>query len=224
MQTILLPLHIAAGVVAITCGLFALFLRKGTRTHFKIGNLFFYSMLCMAGSASILAINASEEINALIGAFTLYLVLTGKWTANNRTGQNTSKEKIGGALALILFAGFLILSIQAMQSGATAIDGVYVEAFYVYTVLALLALILDFKVLLKGGVYGAQRIARHLWRMILGLFVAAGAFFFGQPQVFPEVIRESGLLSVPPFLVLVFLLVWLVLVYKLRRYKPRKGY
>lgn len=30
-----------------------------------------------------------------------------------------------------------------------------------------------------GGVRGTSRIARHLWRMCLGLFVAAGFFFLG---------------------------------------------
>jgi hypothetical protein len=33
--------------------------------------------------------------------------------------------------------------------------------------------------LLRGGVLGAKRIARHLWRMCFGLFIAAGSFFLG---------------------------------------------
>jgi hypothetical protein len=33
--------------------------------------------------------------------------------------------------------------------------------------------------LVRGGVLGAKRIARHLWRMCFGLFIAAGSFFLG---------------------------------------------
>jgi hypothetical protein len=33
--------------------------------------------------------------------------------------------------------------------------------------------------LVRGGVFGAKRVARHLWRMCFGLFIAAGSFFLG---------------------------------------------
>jgi len=33
--------------------------------------------------------------------------------------------------------------------------------------------------LLRGGVFGAKRLTRHLWRMCYGLFIAAGSFFLG---------------------------------------------
>jgi hypothetical protein len=37
----------------------------------------------------------------------------------------------------------------------------------------------DVRMLVRGGVFGAKRIARHLWRMCFGLFIAAGSFFLG---------------------------------------------
>jgi hypothetical protein len=43
----------------------------------------------------------------------------------------------------------------------------------------LLAATGDARMLLGGGVRGAKRIARHLWRMCFGLFIAAGSFFMG---------------------------------------------
>jgi len=43
----------------------------------------------------------------------------------------------------------------------------------------LLAAAGDVRMLVRGGVFGAKRIARHLWRMCFGLFIAAGSFFFG---------------------------------------------
>jgi hypothetical protein len=37
----------------------------------------------------------------------------------------------------------------------------------------------DIRMLLRGGLSDTQRIARHLWRMCFGLFIAAGSFFLG---------------------------------------------
>src|SRR5258708_21172824 len=37
----------------------------------------------------------------------------------------------------------------------------------------------DVRMLARGGVFGAKRIARHLWRMWFGLFIASGSFFLG---------------------------------------------
>ena len=43
----------------------------------------------------------------------------------------------------------------------------------------LLAVAGDVRMLARGGVFGAQRIARHLWRMCFGLFIATGSFLLG---------------------------------------------
>jgi hypothetical protein len=43
----------------------------------------------------------------------------------------------------------------------------------------LLAAAGDVRMLVRGGVFGAKRISRHLWRMCFGLFIASGSFFLG---------------------------------------------
>jgi hypothetical protein len=43
----------------------------------------------------------------------------------------------------------------------------------------LLAAAGDVRMLVRGAVFGPKRIARHLWRMCFGLFIAAGSFFLG---------------------------------------------
>jgi hypothetical protein len=43
----------------------------------------------------------------------------------------------------------------------------------------LLAAAGDVPMLVSGGVSGAKRIVRHLWRMCFGLFIASGSFFMG---------------------------------------------
>lgn len=219
MHSTFLFIHIASGAIAILSGFLSLIPKKGGKWHILLGKLFFYSMIVMAGMACVLAtFFAFETINALIGLFTLYLVLTAKFAAANRDGRTSIREKILGLFALLLFLGFLFISISAYQSGRAAIDGVYVEAYYVYTFFAALALGLDIKVILKGGIRGKQRIARHLWRMVLALFIASGSVFLGQPQVFPKVIQTSGALNVPVLIVVLVLIFWMVRVFLGRRF------
>jgi ATP adenylyltransferase/5',5'''-P-1,P-4-tetraphosphate phosphorylase II len=75
--------------------------------------------------------------------------------------------------------------------------------------IALLAGAGDLRMIRAGGIRGARRIARHLWRMCFGLFIATGSFFLGQQRFIPEPIRIPGLLMVLAVLPLVALLYWL---------------
>jgi hypothetical protein len=74
--------------------------------------------------------------------------------------------------------------------------------------------------LLRGGVFGGQRIARHLGRMCFALFIAAGSFFLGPSnrplrflmtlgfgrQVFAALLRPPVLvlLTVAPLVTMIF--------------------
>ena len=56
-----------------------------------------------------------------------------------------------------------------------------------------------------------HRVSQHILRMCIGFFTAAGSAFNGPGQnVFPDVIRESGILSVPKPLIFVLMVFWLV--------------
>jgi hypothetical protein len=66
-------------------------------------------------------------------------------------------------------------------------------------------------VLLRRGITGTARIARHLWRMCFSLFIASGSFFLGQMQVLPESLQNSAFpfaAAFAPLLVMLFWLVW----------------
>src|SRR5438270_882994 len=68
----------------------------------------------------------------------------------------------------------------------------------------------DVRMLLRGGVFGTQRISRHLWRMCFGLWIAAGSVFLARQQLFPAFLRNTGalyFLTALPLLIMVF---WLV--------------
>jgi hypothetical protein len=72
-----------------------------------------------------------------------------------------------------------------------------------------------------GGLQGAQRITRHLWRMCFSLFIASGSFFLGQAKVIPKPIRILPLLAIPALLPLVLLFYWLVRVRFTKWYRRR---
>jgi hypothetical protein len=70
----------------------------------------------------------------------------------------------------------------------------------------LLAAIGDLRKIRAGGLRGPRRLARHLWRMCFGLFVATGSFFLGQMNFFPEPARNMLLLLMLAFAPLGFLI------------------
>jgi amino acid permease len=85
----------------------------------------------------------------------------------------------------------------------------------------LLAAAGDIRMLVRGGVFGAKRIVRHLWRMCFGLFVATGSFFLGQQQVFAAWLRKTNVLFVPALLSLVLLIFWLFRVWFTSTYRKK---
>jgi hypothetical protein len=101
----------------------------------------------------------------------------------------------------------------------TARPGGYVP-YFVFASFAAFAAALDLKVILHGGISGAQRIARHLWRMCFALFFAAAFFFLGQQQVLPKFVRGSPILVALALAPLVLMVFWL---FRLRFSKPFKS-
>ena len=80
--------------------------------------------------------------------------------------------------------------------------------FFLGTV-SLLAAIGDARMIREGGLRGTRRLARHLWRMCFGLFVATGSFFIGQAKFIPAPIRVMPLLLALGIAPLVILLYWM---------------
>ena len=76
--------------------------------------------------------------------------------------------------------------------------------------IAAIALGGDIRMLVRNGVSGTPRIARHLWRMCFALFIASSSLFLARQQLFPELMRKTGtlvLLSFGPLLAMIF---WLI--------------
>jgi hypothetical protein len=83
-------------------------------------------------------------------------------------------------------------------------------------VLALFAGEGDRRMMRAGGLKGAARLRRHLWRMCTALFVAAGSFFLGPVRRIPEPLRLPVFRLIP-------LVVLVTMVYWLWRYRRKRG-
>ena len=199
----LLPIHIIAGLIGLVSGAVALATRKGAKLHRKGGMIFVYAMMVVAITGTVMGSLISEMAAVIPGALTFYLVLTSFLTVRHPVALKFSWMDFGAMLM------GLTVSIASFSYGFIA-EGQPTVLYIVFGAVALLATLGDIQVLLTGGIQGAQRIARHLWRMCIALFLAAISLFIGQAQAFPEPLRNSGLLPIPVILVLLLMFYWLV--------------
>lgn len=204
--------HVVGGLVGIVSGFAALAVRKGGSLHRQIGSVFFVSMVIMAGFAAVMAALGIQRLNTIAGLFTLYLVTTA-WAAVQRAPRTTGRFEVGAMAAAGLIAlAALAIGLQAVTVGVQDGDPSSGDAptiYFVFAALALLGAALDFRTIRAGGLAGRPRLARHLWRMCLALFVAAGSFFFGQADEIPAQFRGPHLM-IPPFAALGALAFWMV--------------
>jgi len=206
----LIPIHIAGGSVALLAGAAALSLPKGGRLHARAGTFFFAGMLALAGTGFVIAAAEPERGTAVIGLFTLYLVVTAWAAARRRSGLAGAFELGALAAALACAAAFLALGALGAMSANGRVDSLPAAVHYPFAALAVLAAALDLNFILRRALSARQRIARHLWRMCAALLIAAFSFFLGQQKVMPEFIQGSPLLFLPPLAVLAALVFWLI--------------
>lgn len=217
----LLPIHIVAGLIAIVAGYVSVFALKGAKLHRKSGMVFVYSMLVLAATGAVMAALKNQPANVIGGSLAFYLVSTGLLTVQRRDQEF---HLIDAAATLVGIAvGILSIKfgIDGLNSASGTINGVPPGMIFFFAAVALIGALGDVRVMLAGGLQGAHRIARHLWRMCFALFVATGSFFLGQAQVFPKPIRIFPLLAVPALLPLGLLLFWLTRVLLTQWYRRR---
>ena len=211
-------LHIGGGVVGLLSGTTAVIARKGGRLHRNAGTVFVVSMLVMAIFACYLAVVIPEQIvNVYISIFALYLILTAWLTVRRKHGAIGLPEKVALVVGVLLCAPFAILSFQ-LATGSTPIftsavpfKGPVLIAIYGFTFVLTTAAIGDAKLVWAGGISGVSRISRHLWRMCLGLTLAAGSGFTnGLARLLPGPYHVPTAFFFPQFIPLGLLIYWLI--------------
>ncbi len=202
--------HICAGATGLLSGAAAMSFRKGSRRHRVTGSVFVISMLSLSASGAYLGFIKHQMLNGLMGVLTFYLVATAWLTARRRDGETGIIDWGALMVPLAVGAGLAFNGLEAANSRTGSKDGYPAGAYFLFGSAALLFAVGDVRMLVRGGVSGAQRIARHLLRMCYALFTAAGSFFLGQQQVFPAALRKTYVLSAPVILTIILMIFWLV--------------
>jgi len=215
----LLPIHIIAGLIAIVAGFISVFAIKGLKLHRKSGMIFVYSMLILSITGAVIAAIKQQPTNIIGGSLAFYMVTTALLTVRP---QRARWMDIGALLIGATVGVFAIkIGFDVLNAGTGKMKGVPAGMLFFFGVVALLAIAGDIRMMLAGSLQGAQRIARHLWRMCFSLFIASGSFFLGQAKVIPKPVRILPLLAIPALLPLVLLVYWLARVLFTKWYRRR---
>ena len=208
---LILPVHVAAGLLALAFGYVALYAVKGAALHRRSGLLFVYAMLAMALTAVFMeAVSARRiTVNVVAGLVTLYFVVTSLLTVRPRLQRSQRIDAIaplfGLMVALLAFKAAFEMAKTGRPETAPCV---------IFGVLTLLGATGDIRMIRGGGLQGRRRIARHLWRMCFAMWIAAASFFWGPPRRVPELIRIPALQAVAVLLPIAVMLFWL---WRLRR-------
>jgi hypothetical protein len=222
MPSPLLALHITAGTLGMLSGFVAVFLLKGSRRHGLAGKVFVISMLGLSASGVYLAIMKSQPGNILGGTLTFYLVATAWMTARHRDGALGIFDWGALLVALAVAACQLTFGLEATLSQTGLKYGYPPGPYFFMGSVAVLAVTGDVRMLVRGGISGAQRIARHLWRMCFALFIAASSIFLARQQLFPASLRKAGVLIFLSILPLLLMIFWLLRVRFTNAYKDKR--
>jgi uncharacterized membrane protein len=211
MQIALL-VHIVGGSLGLVAGAVALFAMKGARLHRKSGMVFVYAMLTL--SLTGVGIAASRrgggwEASVIGGLLTAYLVITALTTVRSPFTGSRWVDRGATLLALAVGLTSVAVAVDMLAGGETQRGGIPVPMFLIHGSVALLGSAGDLRVMRAGGIQGARRLARHLWRMCFALWIASGSFFLGQADELPASLRIPALLGILAFLPFVAMLYWL---------------
>ena len=214
--------HICGAILGLLAGWSAMIFRKGFRGHRMTGNVFFVCMLIMGGTGAYMGYGNRQGINVVVGTLTFYLVASAWATVMRKEGE-TGLVEIGiMLLGLADGAGAALLGTQAAHSATGLQYGAPAVAYYIFGSLALLGAVLDVRVLLRGGVSGAFRITRHLWRMCLALLIGTLSLFLGKQEHFPAALVKTHLLNIPILVVFGAMIYWIIRVRFTNAYKKRQ--
>lgn len=205
-----LAIHYAAGLVSIAAGSVALSVAKGGRLHKQSGLVFTVAMVVLGLSAAGIGIYESRPGQVVAGLLASYLVFSAMATVRPLPGIgkpfNVALMIMAFTFAGVLFYGGMN---EWLDPTLEVVGRPRVVPPLVAATVMLLAAIGDLRSIRAGGLQGPRRLARHLWRMCFGLFIATGSFFLGQMNFIPESLRIMPLLLVLAFTPIVFLIYWM---------------
>lgn len=205
----LLVIHIGSGLIALLSGLGAMASPKsGSGLHPWSGNAFCLSMSVMTVTAAVLTVWEPDRLSLGAAIWTFYLVHSARGAARDRTATRGPGSRwlipVGISASVLFLHGGLV----AQASPAGEYQGTSPAAYFVFGTVAVLASLSDLSLLVRRHLAPRQRIARHLWRMVVAYFLAVTSLFLGQQDdVFPGM-AGSPFLLLPSIFTLCYLAFW----------------
>jgi hypothetical protein len=207
---LVLAIHFVAGLVSIVAGTVALSVTKGQRLHKRSGLAFTWGMVVLGVTA--IGIGAYEDSpGQVVGGFlAAYLVFSAMTTVKPLPAIGKRTDAALMILAFVFAAVMLYSGVSEWWDPTVVVVGrPRVGPPLIGGTVLLLAAVGDLRAIRAGGLAGSRRLARHLWRMCFGLFIATGSFFLGQMKFIPEPVRILPLLLVVAFAPIPFLIHWM---------------
>jgi len=146
-----------------------------------------------AGTAAIIADDPTIAFTSIYFASTAWIV-------------TLRIEKKTGIFEIIALLAISLLCTRYFYVAVTSEPGFMVTMYYIFGSVALIAALLDLNMIIRGGLSGKHRIARHLWRMCYALLGAVLSFVANASDYWSEYFAED----LPIYLMIVILFYWLI--------------
>lgn len=212
LDIIALFAHVTLGTLAVIVGAIALGSRKGRNVHVSAGRVFVVSM------------GLSSVLGAILGALkyeTFWITFHAGILGATLVASGVLAVRIRARGAKRLFIA--IAGLNSLNAAALFIAGWYAttlpdahlygfaaEDYFFLFGMAAIACGGDVRITFGTQISDRHRIAQHLLRMCIGFFIAAGSAFTGPgATVFPDAVRNSGILSLPELTIMLLMLFWL---------------
>ncbi len=179
-MSVLLPIHILSGALALVSAAVALYSAKVKRAHILSGRIYFWSMVAIFLTAIPMSIASSNIFLFLIAVFSFYLTFSGMRFARNRNGVPTRSDWL--AVFSMILSGIGMLALAAFYLANEN------SQFVVLIVFGFLAISLgyaDYKSHKDASAAGKHRIAKHLTNMPGGAIAVVTAVFVVNPPFKP---------------------------------------
>ena len=175
--------HIIAGSFVLLFGIVVLCFSKGQSKHRVAGNLFFVSLLAMILSVPNLLEN---PVMAILSAY----YGTTAWAIVLR------KEKSTGIFEIVAMISIAIISIILFNVvlTSTSLTPTFTFILSAWAIVAALSALLDLNMILRGGLSGKHRIARHAWRTCCALLGAVMSFSANTDDYWPDFVNSNILI------------------------------
>jgi len=201
----MLVFHIMTGILVLLFGYIALLAPKGLRLHRLAGNVFFGAMIFSSLSAAYLEYQLGEF--PIMGTLSLYFVIT-SWSIIKQESGTVGKFEYGAFFIIAAVAvTFYKWGWDIVYNGKVLEGTLPLEGYFILGSFAALAALLDLNMIVRRGLKGSHRIARHLWRMCFALLLPTLAFL--DQDIFPEVVKGTNLLWTPIILLILVMTFWL---------------